>query len=461
MEPCLKSRKSHVFETALVILGILCLINVVATENCRKHSAVLTDFGGVGDGKTLNTKAFKDAIDHLSKLSSDGGAKLVVPPGKWLTGSFNLTSRFTLFLDKEATILATENESEWPQTALLPSYGKGTDKCAPDARYISFIFGTNLTDVVITGNNGSIDGQGRHWWNNFRERNLKATRPNLIEIMYSDRIQISNISLYNSPAWNVHPIYSSNVVIEKVTISAPIDARNSDGIIPDSCTNVRIKDCIITAGRDCISIKSGWNQYGIKFGMPTKNVVIEKLTCMAQAGSAISLGSEMSGGIENVRVNDIATVNTFTGFKVHTVPGRGGYIRNIFAKKMNFVFGFIRYAIWFSSLDGEHPDDGYNRRTLSDVENISLSGIKALNVYTTANLGGLAGHSIKGICVSDAKFLALEEWTKRQQWFCSDLEGVTSSVNPKACDLLPEKPGFNCPYPLDRLPIENVPLKTC
>ena len=81
---------------------------MVATENCRKHSAVLTDFGGVGDGKKLNTKAFKDAIDHLSKLSSDGGAKLVVPPGKWLTGSFNLTSRFTLFLDKEATILATD-----------------------------------------------------------------------------------------------------------------------------------------------------------------------------------------------------------------------------------------------------------------------------------------------------------------------------------------------------------------
>ncbi|KAL5567916.1 hypothetical protein UlMin_024491 [Ulmus minor] len=461
MEPCLKSKKSHVFETAIIILGFLCLTNVVATENCRKHIAVLTDFGGVGDGKTLNTKAFKDAIDHLSKLSSDGGAKLVVPPGKWLTGSFNLTSHFTLFLDKEAVILATMNESEWPQTALLPSYGKGTDRYAKDARYISFIFGTKLTDVVITGNNGSIDGQGERWWNNFRERNLKATRPNLIEIMYSDRIQISNITLYNSPAWNVHPIYSSNIVIEKVTISAPINAPNTDGINPDSCTNVRIKDCIITTGHDCISIKSGWDQYGIKFGMPTKNVVIEKLTCTAPDGAAIALGSEMSGGIENVRANDIIAVNTLTGFRVHTAPGRGGYIRNIFAKKIDFVFGYIKNVLWFSSSYGEHPDIEHDRKALSVVENISLSGIVALDVTSTANLEGLPGHTIKGICVSDSAFIVTEKFNDTMQWRCDNVEGVTSSVIPKACDLLPEKLGFNCPYPLDRLPIENVPLKTC
>ena len=75
---------------------------------CRKQSAVLTDFGGVGDGKTSNTKAFQYAISNLSHYASDGGALLVVPPGKWLTGSFNLTSHFTLFLQKEATILGSQ-----------------------------------------------------------------------------------------------------------------------------------------------------------------------------------------------------------------------------------------------------------------------------------------------------------------------------------------------------------------
>lgn len=76
--------------------------------NCRKHSAVLTDFGGVGDGKTSNTKAFQYAIGNLSQYGNDGGALLVVPPGKWLTGSFNLTSHFTLFLQNDAVILASQ-----------------------------------------------------------------------------------------------------------------------------------------------------------------------------------------------------------------------------------------------------------------------------------------------------------------------------------------------------------------
>ena len=76
--------------------------------NCRKHTAVLTDFGAVGDGKTLNTKVFNSAIRNLSRYASDGGAQLIVPPGKWLTGSFNLTSHFTLFLEKGAVILGTQ-----------------------------------------------------------------------------------------------------------------------------------------------------------------------------------------------------------------------------------------------------------------------------------------------------------------------------------------------------------------
>lgn len=76
--------------------------------NCRKHSVLLTDFGGIGDGKTSNTKAFKAAVDHLKQFVNDGGGQLIVPPGKWLTGSFNLTSCFTLYLHKDAVILASQ-----------------------------------------------------------------------------------------------------------------------------------------------------------------------------------------------------------------------------------------------------------------------------------------------------------------------------------------------------------------
>ncbi|KAF5464336.1 hypothetical protein F2P56_014420 [Juglans regia] len=198
--------------------------------SCRAHSASLTDFNGVGDGKTSNTKAFQAAIDNLSQHASDGGALLYVPPGKWLTGSFKLTSHFTLYLHQDAVLLASQDMNEWPVLTPLPSYGRGRD--AAGGRYTSLIFGTNLTDVVVTGANGTIDGQGSMWWQKFHGGKLKYTRPYLIELMFSDNIQISNLTLLNSPSWNIHPVYSSNIVVQGITIIAPIRSPNTDGINP-------------------------------------------------------------------------------------------------------------------------------------------------------------------------------------------------------------------------------------
>lgn len=119
------------------------------SPSCRKHTASLTDFGGVGDGTTSNTAAFRSAVEQLSQYSGDGGAMLYVPAGKWLTGPFNLTSHFTLFLHGDAVILGSQDVSEWPVIDPLPSYGRGRDKAG--GRFASLIGGSNLTDIVITG----------------------------------------------------------------------------------------------------------------------------------------------------------------------------------------------------------------------------------------------------------------------------------------------------------------------
>lgn len=260
--------------------------------SCRAHSFSLTDFGAVGDGKTSNTKAFQAAINHLRQFSAQGGAQLYVPAGKYLTGSFNLTSHFTLYLHKEAVLLASQDPQEWPVLKPLPSYGRGRD--APEGRYASLLFGTNLTDVVITGDNGTIDGQGEFWWNKFHSKKLQYTRPYLIEVMFSSNVQISNLTLINSPSWNVHPIYSSDILVQGLTILAPVSSPNTDGVNPDSCTNVKIEDCYIVSGDDCVAVKSGWDQYGVSFGMPTKQLVIRRLTCVSPYSAAIALESEMS-----------------------------------------------------------------------------------------------------------------------------------------------------------------------
>ncbi|GMH08955.1 hypothetical protein Nepgr_010795 [Nepenthes gracilis] len=470
MAPFLNSKAPHVngiiSGILIMTIGLMSIKSGESSEmpstfgriqsNCRKHSAFITEYGGVGDGVTSNTEAFQSAVDNLSQLAAeDGGAVLIVPAGRWLTGSFNLTSHFTLYLDEDAVLLASQDESEWPALPPLPSYGRGRD--APSGRVASLIFGTDLTDVVITGANGTIDGQGDYWWNKFKKGELQLTRPYLIELMFSDHVQIFNLTLLNSPSWNVHPVYCSNVIIKGLTILAPTNSPNTDGINPDSCTNVRIEDCFIVSGDDCIAVKSGWDEYGIQFGMPTQQLLIRRITCISPDSATIALGSEMSGGIRDVRAEDITAIHTESGVRIKTAPGRGAYVRDIFVRRMNLQT--MKYVFWMTGNYGSHPDDGYDPRALPIIDGINYSDVTAENVTMAANLAGIDGDKFTGICISNVS-IALAEKAKKVQWNCTDIQGVTSNVTPPACNLLPEGDA-DCPFPDDRLPIEDVQLKTC
>ncbi|KAK7364959.1 hypothetical protein VNO80_13709 [Phaseolus coccineus] len=470
MKQCLHLRNPHVLGVISLII-ILGSLNVKVAEcrvysglanieypaiNCRKHSAVLTDFGGVGDGKTSNTKVFESAITKLSQYASDGGATLIVPPGKWLTGPFNLTSHFTLFLQKGAVILASQNELEWPHLPVLPSYGRGRD--APGGRFSSLIFGTNLTDVVITGQNGTIDGQGSYWWDKFHKKQLTLTRPYMIEIMYSDKIQISSLTLVNSPTWFVHPVYSSNIIITGLTILAPVDSPNTDGIDPDSCTNTRIEDCYIVSGDDCIAVKSGWDEYGIKFGKPTQHLVIRRVTCISPDSAMVALGSEMSGGIEDVRVEDLTAINTESAIRIKTAVGRGAYVKNIFVRGLNL--NTMKYVFWMTGSYGEHPDPKFDPKALPIITGINYKDIVAKNVTYSAKLEGISNDPFTGICISNVT-IQVSAQQKKLQWNCTNVAGITNNVTPSPCALLPQKDKTDCVFPNDKLPIENVQFKTC
>ncbi|KAJ1257548.1 hypothetical protein BS78_10G004500 [Paspalum vaginatum] len=425
---------------------------------CRAHTASLADFGGVGDGTTSNTAAFRSAVDHLSQYSGEGGggAMLYVPPGKWLTGPFNLTSRFTLFLHSDAVILGSTDMSEWPIIDPLPSYGRGRDKIG--GRYASLIGGSNLTDVVITGNNGTIDGQGAMWWSKFKSGKLKYTRGYLIELMHSDTIFISNVTLLNSPAWNIHPVYSSNIVVQGVTILAPTRSPNTDGINPDSCSHVRIEDCYIVSGDDCVAIKSGWDEYGIAYAMPSQHIVVRRLTCVSPTSAVIALGSEMSGGIQDVRAEDIVAVDSESGVRIKTAVGRGAYVRDVFVRGMALTT--MKWVFWMTGNYKSHPDDKYDPNAVPVVENINYQDVVATGVTTAARLEGIQGAPFKGICI--ANVTATLTKSRKYPWTCTDVEGVSSSdVTPAPCQPLQGAHDGACPFPTDTLPIDQVTLQQC
>ncbi|URD82036.1 Glycosyl hydrolases family 28 [Musa troglodytarum] len=424
---------------------------------CRAHVASLTDFGGVGDGVTSNTAAFAAAVANLSKVAYDGGAMLVVPAGRWLTGAFRLTRHFTLFLDHDAVILATQDINEWPIIDPLPSYGRGRDSAG--GRYSNLIMGYNLTDVVITGNNGTIDGQGETWWKMFRNKELNYTRGFLIELMYSIQVLISNITLVNSPSWNVHPVYSSHVIVSGITILAPVNSPNTDGINPDSSSNVRIEDCYIVSGDDCIAIKSGWDEYGIAFNMPSKHIVIRRLTCISPTSAVIALGSEMSGGIQDVRAEDITAINSESGVRIKTTIGRGAYVKDIFVRRMNLHT--MKWVFWMTGTYGQHPDNNFDPKAIPVVQNISYSNVVAENVTMAAKLEGIPGAPFTGICIYNVTAEVVK--SKKPIWNCTDVEGVSSHVTPTPCAQIPESPDriTHCPFPEDDLPVDCVGLEEC
>ncbi|KAI5067247.1 hypothetical protein GOP47_0017775 [Adiantum capillus-veneris] len=366
----------------------------------RAHIASITEFGGVGDGVTLNTHAFHAAVFRLASLhtSVGGGTQLSIPPGRWLTGSFNLTSHFTLFLQKGAVLLASQNIKDWPVIDPLPSYGRGRER--PGGRYISFIHGRDLVDVVITGEKGIIDGQGAVWWERWYQRSLIYTRGHLVEFVSSRKIIITNVVLQNSPFWTVHPVYCDSVIVKGVSILAPRSAPNTDGVDPDSCTNVCIEDCYISNGDDLVALKSGWDEYGIAIGRPSSGIIVRRLTGTTPF-SGISIGSEMSGGIKNVFVKDIKIFNTGTGIRIKTAPGRGGYVENV-----TISVPFVR-GLTFDNIVGR---------------DISFAG----------RFLGIQRSPLTNICMSRISLSLLRSGT----WSCSYIQGEARSVSPALC------PGF-------------------
>ncbi|KAL9252622.1 putative polygalacturonase [Drosera capensis] len=243
-----------------------------------------------------------------------------------------------------------QDTSNWLLVDPLPSYGRGRE--IPGGRYASFILGNGVHDVVITDENGTIDGQGVVWWDMWRGKTLQHTRPHLLELMYSKQILISNVIFKDSPFWNIHPVYCSNVVIKYVTILAPTDSPNTDGIDPDSSSNVCIEDSYTSTGDDLIAIKSGWDEYGIAFGRPSWVITIRRITGSSPF-SGIAIGSETSGGVQNIRVEHVTLYNMGVGVHIKTDVGRGGYIRNV--TMSNIYMENARKGIKIAGDVGDHP----------------------------------------------------------------------------------------------------------
>ncbi|KAL3835454.1 hypothetical protein ACJIZ3_010190 [Penstemon smallii] len=397
--------------------------------NLRPLVFNLTDFGAIGDGKTMNTNAFERAISEIHRR---GGGQLNVEAGRWLTAPFNLTSHMTLFLAQNAVILGIDDENYWPLMPPLPSYGYGRERAGP--RYGSLIHGQNLRDVVITGHNGTISGQGQTWWTKYRKHLLNHTRGPLVQLMWSRDIHISEVTLRDSPFWTLHPYDCQNVTIRNVTILAPLSgAPNTDGIDPDSCENMVIEDCYISVGDDGIAIKSGWDQYGIAYARPSTNIIIRNVIVRSMISAGVSIGSEMSGGVSNITVENLLVWNSKRGIRIKTSAGRGGYVRQITYR--NLTLENVRVGIVIKTDYNEHPDTGYDPNALPIIEDINFDGIRGQGIRIPVRVYGSQEIPVRNVTFRD--MLVGITYKKKRIFQCSFVQGrVIGKIFPSPCENL-------------------------
>ena len=161
-------------------------------------------------------------------------------------------------------------------------------------------------------------------------------RPVMISISKSKRILLDGPTFQNSPAWNLHPLMSEDIIIRNLSVRNPWYSQNGDGLDLDSCKNVLIYNNTFDVGDDAICFKSGKDEDGRKLGMPTENVIV-KNNIVYHAHGGFVIGSEMSGGVKNVHVSNCTFLGTDVGLRFKSTRGRGGVVENIYISNIDMI----------------------------------------------------------------------------------------------------------------------------
>ena len=363
-------------------------IRVPDFSTCKKY--VITDFGAVQGDKIKTSQAIARAINAANE---SGGGIVVIPSGEWLTRQVHLKSNVNLHLMKGAVLLFSDNPSDY-----LPAV-HSTWEGLECYNYSPLIYAYQCKNVAITGE-GEVQALMDNWkkWagrprahmNSLKnlyywafenkpvnERNMvndtSNLRPQFIQFNRSENILIEGISIKNSPFWTIHLYLSKDVVVRNVKVWA--HGHNNDGIDPEMSQNILIENCIFDQGDDAIAVKSGRSPEGWRSKTPSKNIVIRNCT-VKNGHQLLAIGSELSGGIENIYLDKCNVANGAKMFHlvfIKTNERMGGYVKNIHVS--NVKAGKIDNGIL-----GIETDVLYQWRTLVPTIEKRLTPIKNINL---------------------------------------------------------------------------------
>jgi polygalacturonase len=365
----------------------------------------LADFGGTGDGVTMNTAVFQHAIAAVAQA---GGGKLIVPKGVYRTAPFALCSSLELHLEAGAVIQAPDTF----EAIGLPDPSTFKTQAEANARYRvpePLITGKNLHDVALTGP-GTIDGSGAHWWawSERAARNAAMAghpgrivyrRPHLVVINGCERLLVADLTFTNSSMFHLVPKNITDLTIERVKVRAPWDgsAPNTDAIDPGPVTRAWIHHCDIDTGDDDIVIKSGGT-----------DILIEDNTI--KHGHGISIGSETTAGVRNMLVRRCTMDGTDNGIRIKSMRGAGGLIENVRYTDITMRNVADAIVLQLDYVDNNRPDFKGDPTKVPAIRNILLDHLTIEGSRNAGIIHGLPDSPITNITLMDITLTAEKDF---------------------------------------------------
>ncbi|MER2493450.1 glycoside hydrolase family 28 protein [Catenovulum sediminis] len=390
---------------------------------------VLTDYTGQGDGQFDNTQAFKDAIAAAHK---EGGGRIVVPQGEYLTGPIHLESNIELHISEGATV-AFIPEPERYKPYVFTRW-EGTELIG----YSPLIYAFKKNNIAITGK-GTLEGGGSndHWWpwkgkwkkadwtiseveNQKHTRDVlrqmaedqvpveqrvfeqNYLRPPFIQPYLCTNVLIEGVTVKNSPFWLLNPVLCTSVTIRDVHCDSY--GPNSDGCDPEACKDVLIENCVFDTGDDCIAIKSGRNADGRRVAVPCQNIVIDK--CQMKAGhGGVVIGSEISGGVRNLYAQncEMSSPDLARGIRIKTNSIRGGLLENLNYRDIHI--GKVKDAIVVNF----YYEEGDVGQFKPELKNINIQNLVVEEAQRAFVIRGYPHTPISGITLTDVEIKKVEK----------------------------------------------------
>ena len=351
-------------------------------------------YGAKADGTTKDTRAVQQAVDTCA---ASGGGTVRLRSGTFLTGPITLRSHITLEIEAGATLLGSQDKQDYPEAQELR-----------EASVRPLVQAVGAEDITITGG-GTIDGAGQPWWqlvsaSKAEHKIVAAKRPRLLVLDHCKHVLIDGITIQNSASWQVVPYYSDDVTIRNGKILAPANSPNTDGIDPFSSHRITISHMLIDVGDDDVAIKSG--QPGSP-GPDDPSTDITITDCTFLHGHGLSIGSEISGGVQRVRAARITFTDTTNGVRVKSNRDRGNDVgdldfRDLTMDNVQTPVLITEYYPKIPEHDAPHPVT----RLTPHFHDISIMSLHATGAKTAGVIAGLPESPINLITLTNVDISA-------------------------------------------------------